>query len=102
MYKKCQDKFSMYLLPNKLKELRLQSNLRQRQLAAVLEIDSGLYSKIERGERPAKRTQVVALASIFNANEKELLALWLADQIKEITEQEKEIAEEAIELVKIR
>ena len=102
MYKKCQDKFSMYLLPNKLKELRLQSNLRQRQLAAVLEIDSGLYSKIERGERPAKRTQVVALASIFNANEKELLALWLADQIKEITEQEKEIAEEAIEIVKMK
>ncbi len=102
MYKYCQDKFSMYLLPNKLKELRLQSNLRQRQLAAVLEIDSGLYSKIERGERPAKRTQVVALASIFNANEKELLALWLADQIKEITNQEKEIADEAIEIIGVR
>ena len=102
MYKFCQDKFSMYLLPNKLKELRLQSNLRQRQLAAVLEIDSGLYSKIERGERPAKRKHVVALASIFNANEKELLTLWLADQIKEITEQEKEIAEEAIEIIKMK
>lgn len=92
----------MHLLPNKLKELRLQSNLRQRQLAAVLEIDSGLYSKIERGERPAKRKQVVALASILNANEKELLTLWLADQIKEITEQEKDIADEAIEIVKIK
>ena len=37
----------------------------QRQLAAALEIDSLMYSKIERGERRAKREQVIELARLF-------------------------------------
>ena len=55
----------------------------------ALDIDAGLFSKIERGERPAKREQVIALTSILHTNEKKLLTLWLAKQIKEITESEK-------------
>lgn len=88
------------LFADKIKQLREDSGQLQRKVAAALDVDAGLYSKIERGERPAKREQVIALASIFNTNEKELLTLWLADQIKEITEQEKDIADEAIEIVK--
>lgn len=90
------------LFAEKIRQLREDSGQLQRKVAAALDVDAGLYSKIERGERPAKREQVIAIASIFNADEKELLTLWLADQIKEITDQEKEIADEAIELVKIR
>lgn len=89
------------LFADKIKQLREDSGQLQRKVAAALDVDAGLYSKIERGERPAKREQVIALASIFNIDEKELLTLWLADQIKEITEQEKEIAEEAMEIVKM-
>ena len=40
------------------------------------------HIKIERGERPAKRNQVITLAS-FN-----LLTLWLADQMYGIVEYE--------------
>lgn len=87
------------LFADKIKQLREDSGQLQRKVAAALDIDAGLYSKIERGERPAKREHVIALASIFNTDEKELLTLWLADQIKEITEQEKEIAPKAIEIV---
>ena len=90
------------LFANKIRTLREQNGLLQRKVAAARDIDAGLYSKIERGERPAKREQVIALASIFNTDEKELLTLWLADQIKEITELEKDIAEEAMEMVKMR
>lgn len=90
------------LFADKIKQLREDSGQLQRKVAAALDIDAGLYSKIERGERPAKREQVIALASIFNANEKELLTLWLADQIKAITESEKDIAEDAMEIVKMR
>lgn len=90
------------LLANKIRTLREQNGLLQRKVAAALDIDAGLYSKIERGERPAKREQVINLANILHTDEKELLTLWLADQIKEITEPEKDIAEEAMEIVKMR
>lgn len=90
------------LFADKIRQLREQNGLLQRKVAAALDVDAGLYSKIERGERPAKREQVIALASILHTDEKELLTLWLADQIKEITESEKDIAEDAMEIVKMR
>ena len=40
-----------------------------------------VYSKIERGERRAKREQVVKLAEILKVDQEELLTLWLADQV---------------------
>jgi transcriptional regulator with XRE-family HTH domain len=88
------------LFADKIRQLREQNGLLQRKVAAALDVDAGLYSKIERGERPAKRDQVINLASILHTDEKELLTLWLADQIKEITESEKDIADKAIEIVK--
>ena len=87
------------LFANKIRTLREQNGMLQRKVAAALDIDAGLYSKIERGERPAKREQVIALASILHTDERELLTLWLADQIKEITESEKDIAQDAIDII---
>lgn len=87
------------MLSEKLKELRKQFNQPQRKVAAALDIDTATYCKIENGNYSPKREQVIALASILNADVKELLTLWLADQIKEIIEQEKDIAPKAIELV---
>lgn len=69
------------MFADKIKQLREQSNLLQRQMSAALEIDTGLYSKIERGDRRAKREQVVKLAEILKADQEELLTLWLADQV---------------------
>lgn len=89
------------MLSEKLKEQRKQCNLPQRKVAAALDIDTATYCKIENGNYSPKREQVIALASILNTDEKELLTLWLADQIKEISEQEKDIAEEAMEIVKM-
>ena len=42
----------------KIKELREERGLVQRQLSAALEIDTPMYSKIERGERKTKRSQI--------------------------------------------
>ncbi|HET8861254.1 MULTISPECIES: helix-turn-helix transcriptional regulator [Cytophagales] len=67
----------------RIKELRESQGLLQRQLAANLEIDTPMFSKIERGERNAKREQVIALAKLLNANEDELLTIWLSDKIIE-------------------
>ena len=69
------------MFADKIKQLREQNNLLQRQLSAALEIDNGLYSKIERGERRAKREQVVKLAEILKVDQEELLTLWLTDQV---------------------
>lgn len=90
-------------LGNRIKELRESQGLLQRQLSAQLEIDTPMFSKIERGERRAKREQVLKIAELLKADEKELLALWLGDQIMEIVTDEDQamqalkIAEEQIE-----
>ncbi len=90
------------MLSDRLKELRKQNDLPQRKVAAALDIDTATYCKIENGNYAPKREQVVQLAQILGTDEKELLTLWLADQIKEITELEKDIANEAMEIVKMR
>ncbi len=90
------------MLSEKLKEQRKQCNLPQRKVAAALDIDTATYCKIEKGNYSPKREQVINLASILHTDEKELLTLWLADLIKEITEPEKDIANDAMEIVKIR
>ena len=76
-------------LGKRIKELREQQGLLQRQLAANLEIDSPLYSKIERGERRAKRKKDLKLAKMLNPDKDELLTLWLAGQVYEIVKDEK-------------
>ena len=69
------------LFGNRIKELREEQGLLQRQLAAVLGVDVPMFSKIERGDRRAKRKHVVILAQELNADVQELLSLWLADKI---------------------
>ena len=86
------------LFANRLKQLREQNNLLQRQMSAALEIDTGLYSKIERGDRRPKREQVITLAKILKANQEELLTLWLADQVYLVVKDEN-IADKALNVV---
>ena len=59
----------------KIKELREERGLVQRQLSAALEIDTPMYSKIERGERKAKRSQIPIMAQMFEVDVKELLTI---------------------------
>lgn len=68
----------------------------QRQLSAALEIDTPMYSKIERGERKAKRSQIPIMAKLFEIEEKELLTIWLADKVLDTVENEDEIKSDAI------
>lgn len=81
----------------RIRELRESQGLLQRQLAANLEIDTPMFSKIERGERKAKRDQVLKIAGLLKTDEQELLALWLADQIKELVTDE----DQALQALKI-
>jgi len=72
-----------------IRNLREAKGLLQRQLSAKLDIDTPMYSKIERGERRAKREQVFILAEYLDASYDELLTLWLADQVVDIIKDEK-------------
>lgn len=72
----------------RIKELRESQGLLQRQLAADLEIDTPMFSKIERGERKAKREQVEQLAELLHTDKTQLLSLWLANQIFDFVKDE--------------
>lgn len=88
------------LLGNKIKSLRDEQGILQRQVAAYLEIDTPMFSKIERGDRRAKRNQVPKLAEYFHVDEKELLTLWMADRILDAIKGEDELKFKAIEVAK--
>ncbi|WP_289054319.1 helix-turn-helix domain-containing protein [Carboxylicivirga marina] len=69
------------MIGNKIRELREENNILLRQLAAQLDMDTAMLSKMERGERFFKKEDIVTLSEIFNQNSKDLLVLWLADKI---------------------
>lgn len=88
------------LLGNKIKSLRDEQGILQRQVAAYLEIVTPMFSKIERGDRRAKRSQVIQMATYFKVDEKEMLTLWLADKVLDALEDEDELKLTAIETAK--
>ena len=90
------------LLGERIKELRAEHGVLQRQLAALLEIDTPMFNKIERGDRRTKRTQVIQLAEYFNIDKNELLTLWLADKVLDAVEDEDELKHDAIEVAQKR
>lgn len=52
-------------------------------------MDTAQLSKIERGERLARKETVLKIAIILKEKEDELLTLWLADQIYDVVKDEK-------------
>jgi transcriptional regulator with XRE-family HTH domain len=76
------------LFSERIRQLREEKQLLQRQVSAILEMDNALYCKIERGDRPIKREQVIKLAQLFDADQEELLKLWLADKVYDIVGEE--------------
>ena len=86
------------LFTEKIKNLRLHSQLPQRKLAAALDIDTATYCKIEKGERKARKEQVDLLASVFEIDKKELLALWLADKVTDLVSENGQVARNALSI----
>ena len=64
-----------------LRDYREQKGLLLRQVAAALEIDTALLSKIERDERKPSKEQVMAFAKFYKLEADELLLAWLSDKI---------------------
>lgn len=76
-------------------------HLNLRQVLSLLEMDTAQLSKIEKGLRQLKRIQIPIIANIFEANNNELMKLWLADQIYAVVKHEK-LANEAMQVAEKR
>jgi transcriptional regulator with XRE-family HTH domain len=64
-----------------LRQNREAKGLLLRQVAAALDLDTGLLSKYEREERMPNKEQVIAFANYYMVNPDELLVAWLSDRL---------------------
>lgn len=85
-------------LGDKLRQLRDQKNLTQREVGAVIDVDGAFISKVESNEKPINRSHLATLSKFFNIPEIDLQQLWLADKIRLIVKGEK-LGKEAIQIV---
>lgn len=89
-----------------LRESREKKGLLLRQVAALLDIDTAILSKIERGERKANKDQILKLADILDLNKDELLVHYLSEKIayelkdEDVASKTLKVAEERIKYYK--
>jgi len=73
--------FKMNSLGETIRKLRVEKKLPLRTVAAYLDIDQAILSKLERGQRKISRELVVKLAQYFKAEPESLLIAWLSDKV---------------------
>lgn len=71
----------MKLFGEVIRGLREEQNLPLRKVAAFLDIDTSILSKIERGERPINQLQITRIAEYFNLDVKKLHEEYLSEQV---------------------
>jgi len=95
----------MESLGDTIRKLREDKQLPLRTVAAFLDIDQAIISKIERGQRKPTREQVVKLAGYFKVKENDLLVAWLSDKLVYEVEDEEmalkalQVAEEKVQYI---
>lgn len=86
------------MLGEKLRELREKEGLLQRQVAALMEVDTAYISKMEKNDKPVSKIHLKAFAKIYKIKEGELIPYWLGEKILHSLKGEK-LSKEAIQLV---
>ena len=85
---------------------REEKGILLRQLAALLEIDSAILSKIERGERKATKEQIIKIADILGIKQNDMLIQYLSEKIayeiadEETAKQVLKVAEKKVDYIK--
>ena len=87
----------MSFFGTQIRSLREARGLLIRQVAAAIELDQALLSKIERGERQATKAQVLTLADFFSIDQDTLLSRWMGEKIADELQNEG-FAEEALKI----
>ena len=80
----------MHKFGSLVRSKREENEMLLRHLAAKLDVDTALLSKIERGERIAKRHHVESLIEILKLDKENAKTLWLADQLYAMISEEDE------------
>lgn len=80
----------MHSLGDTIRKLREDKEQPLRTVAAYLDIDQAILSKIEHGHRKPSREQVLKLAKYFKVNESDLIIAWLSDKLVYELEDEEE------------
>lgn len=80
-----------------IRRLRENKGEPLRKVAAYLDVDQAILSKIERGKRKATKQQVVKLANYFGEDQKKMLIVYLSDRIL-YEVQEEDYAKEALKV----
>lgn len=89
-----------------IREKREEKNWLLRHLAAEVDIDQALLSKIERGERKATKEQIQKFASVLGLKRDELMLQYLSENIAyEIVEEKNaldvlQVAEDKVEYLR--
>ncbi|MDP2160972.1 MAG: helix-turn-helix transcriptional regulator [Flavobacterium sp.] len=95
-------------LGQKIKELRENAGLKQRELAFQLGIGEGYLSKVEHDQKPLKREDLTKLNELFSTPIEELESLWLANKVYSIVRDEEsallalKVAEEQVKYKKFK
>jgi transcriptional regulator with XRE-family HTH domain len=91
---------------SKIRQLRTSKKIPLRKLAAFLDIDASILSKIERGKRPATREMALKMSTFFEIDTQTLLNEYLSDKIVNLIYEENDcneilkLAEEKVEYLK--
>jgi predicted nucleotidyltransferase/plasmid maintenance system antidote protein VapI len=65
----------------KFRKLREETKLSLRKVAAMIDLDVAILSKMERGERRLSREVVLKLAQIYKQNPSEIMVLYLSEKV---------------------
>ncbi len=90
----------------KLRSLRESNEIPLRKVAASIDIDVAILSKMERGERRLTKEVVQKLAKLYNYDQEELLVLYLSEKVlyeigdEELALKALQVAEEQIKYQK--
>ncbi len=64
-----------------IRKLRTDNKLPLRVVAAFLDMDQAILSKVEHGKRKPNREQVLKMAEYFKVEKDDLLIAWMADKV---------------------
>jgi predicted nucleotidyltransferase len=71
----------MESFPEQVKRLRKEKGVPLRVVAAYLDIDQAILSKIENGKHHATRRNITKFAEYYKVNENDLVVSWLSDKL---------------------
>jgi transcriptional regulator with XRE-family HTH domain len=72
----------------KIRQLREEAGMKQRELAAKLDIGEGFLSKVENDQKLLKREDLKKISKIYKVQLFDLETLWLANKVYELIKDE--------------